>query len=290
MNSSKTVQLGLVQMRAGDDSADNVRRALERVGQAASRGARIVCLQELFATTYFCQREDPDRFRSAESIPGPTSEALAEAAREHEIVLVGSIFEKRAPGLFHNTALVFDADGSLRATYRKMHIPHDPLYYEKYYFAPGDRGFLSVPTRYGRIGPLICWDQWFPEAARLTALAGAQILLYPTAIGWLSEEKAECGEEQREAWEVVQRSHAIASGVFVAAVNRVGKEGGIEFWGSSFACDPFGKVLARAGEGEEVLVVSCDLSRIEAARRDWPFLRDRRTDAYEGLARRWLGE
>ncbi|HEY7155251.1 MAG TPA: carbon-nitrogen hydrolase, partial [Gemmataceae bacterium] len=253
----------------------------------------IICLQELFRTPYFCQRQDPALFDLAEPIPGPTSERLARAARETKTVLVASLFERRTAGMYHNTAVVFDADGSTAGLYRKMHIPDDPLYFEKYYFTPGDSGFRTFATRFGRIGVLVCWDQWFPEAARLTALQGAEVLLYPTAIGWHPSEKAEHGRAQREAWEMTQRAHAIANGVYVAAVNRVGHEGpasgGLQFWGSSFVCDPFGQLLGQTSEdGEEVMVVPCDRRRMEEVRRNWPFLRDRRIDVYGDLTRRWL--
>jgi N-carbamoylputrescine amidase len=289
-----TFTLGLVQMRCEDDQAANLERALSAIHRAAKNGAEIICLQELFRSPYFCQRQDPALFDLAEPIPGPTSERLAQAARETGAVIVASLFERRTAGVYHNTAVVFDADGSLAGLYRKMHIPDDPLYFEKYYFTPGDVGFRAVPTRFGRVGVLVCWDQWFPEAARLTALQGAEVLLYPTAIGWHPDEKEEHGQAQREAWEMVQRAHAIANGVYVAAVNRVGHEGepdgGVEFWGSSFVCDPFGALLGQTSENrEEVLVVPCDRRRIEEVRRHWPFLRDRRVDAYGDLGRRWLG-
>ncbi len=291
---ANTFTLGLVQMRCEADPAANLERALSAVYRAARNGAQIICLQELFRYPYFCQRHDPALFELAEPIPGPSTQRLAKAASETEAVIVASVFERRAPGVYHNTAVVFDADGSQCGLYRKMHIPHDPLYYEKYYFTPGDTGFHAFSTRYGRVGVLVCWDQWFPEPARLTALQGAEVLLYPTAIGWHPREKTEHGASQREAWELMQRSHAIANGVFVAAVNRVGHEGpadgGLEFWGSSFVCDPFGVVLGQSSEdGEEVLVVPCDRRRLEDVRRNWPFLRDRRIDAYGDLMRRWLG-
>jgi N-carbamoylputrescine amidase len=287
------VTVALVQMRCGEAKAPNVEKALSRIAEAATAGANIVCLQELFAGQYPCQSEDHRRFDEAEPIPGPTSEALAGAAKQHGVVIVGSLFERRAPGLYHNTAIVLDVDGSNAGTYRKMHIPDDPHYYEKFYFAPGDLGFQSVPTRFGAVGPLVCWDQWYPEAARLVALAGARILFYPTAIGWLGTEKAEFGASQHAAWETMMRSHAIANGVFVAAVNRTGIEGntedGIEFWGASFVCDPHGNILARAAhDAEETLLVECDLSQIDSVRTHWPFLRDRRIDAYSGLLRRYL--
>ena len=286
---ARGLRVALIQMACAEDPARNLSRALEAIAEAAGRGAGIVCLPELFRTRYFCQREDASLFDLAEPVPGPTTEAVARVAAKHGVAVVASIFERRAPGLYHNTAAVIDADGSLAGVYRKMHIPDDPLYFEKYYFAPGDTGFLSFPTQRARVGVLVCWDQWYPEAARLTALQGAEILFYPTAIGWHHREKAEHGESQHEAWETVQRAHAIANGVFVAAVNRVGIEEGLEFWGSSFVADPFGKVLARAGQGgEEVLIAECDLARIEDVRRNWPFLRDRRIDAYGALTSRFL--
>jgi N-carbamoylputrescine amidase len=290
---ASTFTLGLVQMRCETDPSSNLDRALSAIHRAAKNGAEIICLQELFRSPYFCQRQDPALFELAETIPGPSTERLSQAARETGAVIVASLFERRAPGVYHNTAVVIDADGSLCGRYRKMHIPDDPLYFEKYYFTPGDIGFRAFDTSFGRIGVLVCWDQWFPEAARLTALHGAEVLLYPTAIGWHPREKEEHGAAQREAWEMIQRSHAIANGVFVAAVNRVGHEGpadgGLEFWGSSFVCDPFGVVLGQASEdGEELVVVPCDRSRLEDVRRNWPFLRDRRIDAYGDLGRRWL--
>ncbi len=285
--------LGLVQTSCAADPDANLERALSGIERAARGGAQIVCLQELFRSPYFCQRQDPALFDLAEPIPGPSSEKLARAARERGTVVVASLFERRGPWLYHNTAAVFDADGTLLGLYRKTHIPDDPLYFEKYYFTPGDLGFRAFDTRFGRIGVLVCWDQWFPEAARLTALQGAEVLLYPTAIGWHPREKAEHGPAQREAWQTVQRAHAIASGVFLAATNRVGHEGpadgGLEFWGSSFVSDPFGVVLGQAPvDREDVLVVSCDRRRLEEVRRNWPFLRDRRIDLYGDLARRWL--
>lgn len=285
------VRVALVQMRCGDDVAANIRTALARIGDAADQGAQIVCLQELFASRYFCQTEDHAYFDLAEPIPGPTTVALGEAAATNGVVVVGSIFERRAAGVYHNTAVVVDADGTLRGVYRKMHIPDDPLYFEKFYFTPGDLGFRSFPVRGAQVGTLVCWDQWFPEAARLTALAGAEVIVYPTAIGWHQAEKGTFGVAQHEAWELMQRSHAIANGVFVVAVNRVGIEGTVEFWGASFVADPFGRVLARAShDREEILVVDCDLGLIEETRRHWPFLRDRRVDAYGGLVRRVIDE
>jgi N-carbamoylputrescine amidase len=288
---SRTVTLGLVQMSCSDDRDGNLAKAVDRVRDAAARGANVVCLQELFRSRYFCQREDAALFELAEPVPGPTVDALAAVARDSKVAIVASVFEKRTHGVYHNTAVVLDADGSIAGKYRKMHIPDDPLYYEKFYFTPGDLGFRSFATAYANVGTLVCWDQWFPEGARLTALAGAEVLLYPTAIGWLAGEKPDVNEGQREAWEVSQRAHAIANGVFVAAVNRVGREGDLTFWGNSFVADPFGRVLARASsDREETLVVPCDLGRIDEVRRNWPFLRDRRIDAYAPITRRLLDE
>jgi N-carbamoylputrescine amidase len=271
-----------------DDPGANLARAIAGIEDAAARGAELVCLQELFRTPYFCQSEDQDRFDLAEPVPGPTTEALAKVAAARGVVVVGSVFEKRAEGLYHNTAVVLDADGQQAGVYRKMHIPDDPLYYEKFYFAPGDLGFLSIPTRVARVGTLVCWDQWYPEAARLTALAGAQLLVYPTAIGWETGVRPDWEAAEHDAWETAQRAHAIANGVFVVAVNRVGPEERLTFWGQSFVADPFGRVLARASSSEEeTLVVDCDLSLIEECRRGWPFLRDRRIDAYGDLTKRF---
>jgi N-carbamoylputrescine amidase len=296
----KTFQVGLVQMSCGPDPALNLQKALDRVGEAAARGAQVVCLPELFQTQYFCQREDAALFDLAEPIPGPATERLAQAARTHGVVLLASLFERRAPGVYHNTAVLFDADGTLCGLYRKMHIPDDPLYYEKFYFTPGDLGFRAMDTRVGRIGTLVCWDQWFPEGARLTALAGAVILFYPTAIGWHPLEKAEFGAAQHDAWRTIQRSHAIANGVYVGSVNRVGFETGdirgnaaqgqgLEFWGGSFLCDPFGRIIAQAGhDREEILVGGVDLTLLEDTRRNWPFLRDRRIDSYGSITSRLL--
>jgi N-carbamoylputrescine amidase len=283
------VTIALVQMSAGEDPERNLAKALERVALAAKKGARIVSLQELFRSRYFCQSEDARHFRLAESIPGPSTEALAKSAREKEVVIVASIFEKRSAGLYHNTAVVIDADGSVVGKYRKMHIPDDPLYYEKFYFTPGDLGFPSFQTRYAKIGALVCWDQWFPEGARLAALSGAQILFYPTAIGWIPNEPRAVALSQRDAWEIIQRSHAVANGVYVAATNRVGREGQIKFWGRSFVAGPFGEIVARAGaDREEVLLARCDLSKISETRESWPFLRDRRVDAYGPLQSRFI--
>ncbi len=287
MSPGPTLSVGLVQMRCEADPAANLARAVEGVEEAVRRGADVVCLQELFRSRYFCQSEDARHFDLAEPVPGPSTDALGKLAAERGVVLVASLFERRAAGVYHNTAVVLDADGRIAGRYRKMHIPDDPLYYEKFYFTPGDLGFQAVATRAGRLGTLVCWDQWFPEAARLTALAGAEVLFYPTAIGWQFDEAAEVDRAQHDAWETVQRAHAIANGVFVVAVNRVGREDGIRFWGQSFVCDPFGRVLARASASdEEVLVVDCDLAAVERVRRDWPFLRDRRIDAYGDLVRR----
>jgi len=289
--SPRVVTMALVQMSCVASKAANVEKALQRIADAAARGAQIICLQELFHNEYPCQSENHARFAEAEPIPGPTSERLARAAAEHEIVVVGSLFEKRAAGVFHNTAVVLDADGTQLGIYRKMHIPDDPLYYEKFYFTPGDLGFRSFATRFGRVGVCVCWDQWFPEAARLTALAGAEILFYPTAIGWLPDEKEMYGASQHSGWETMMRSHAIANGVFVAAANRVGREGELEFWGASFASDPYGNIMARASHSsEETLLVECDLSTVNIARTHWPFLRDRRIDAYDGLLKRYLDD
>jgi N-carbamoylputrescine amidase len=285
--------IALVQMRCSTDPDDNVHRACAALREAARRGAQVACLPELFRTRYFCQVQDPSQFDLAEPIPGPTTEALAGVARETGMAVVGSVFERRTAGVYHNTAVVLDADGTLVGRYRKMHIPDDPLYYEKYYFTPGDLGFQAIDTRFARVGTLVCWDQWYPEAARLTALLGAEVLFYPTAIGWHPAEKAEFGVAQADAWETVQRAHAISNGLYVAAVNRVGHEGpaggGLEFWGGSFLADPFGRVLARAGrDTEEVLVATCDPRLQEETRRNWPFLRDRRIDAYGPITRRFL--
>jgi N-carbamoylputrescine amidase len=287
--------VGLVQMRCEADPAVNLRRAIEKIHDAARQGAQVICLPELFRSQYFCQRQSPDLFDLAEPIPGPSTEALSRAAKETQTVVIGSLFEARTGGLYHNTAVVFDADGVFLGRYRKMHIPDDPLYFEKYYFRPGDLGFRMFATRYARIGVLVCWDQWFPEGARLTALQGAEILFYPTAIGWHPSEKAVHGASQRDAWRTIQRAHAIANGVTVAAVNRVGHEGaasgGLEFWGTSFVSDPFGVVVAEgATDQEEVLLATCDRARQLDVRRNWPFFRDRRVDAYGGITCVWGGE
>ncbi len=292
-NKISKIRVGLVQMACSPHPEENLDKAIRFIRQAAAQGAQVVCLQELFRSQYFCQTEDSSNFDLAEPIPGPTTARLATVARDCSVVLIASLFERRDAGLYHNTAVVFETDGSLLGTYRKMHIPDDPLYYEKYYFTPGDLGFRSFKTRYGRMGVLVCWDQWFPEAARLLALEGVRILFYPTAIGWHPAEKDHYGASHRDAWKTIQRSHAIANGIYVAAVNRVGHEilsgRGIEFWGSSFVCDPFGVVLAEAsGHQEEILVIECDLGYLEEVRRNWPFLRDRRIDSYADLTRRLI--
>jgi N-carbamoylputrescine amidase len=289
--------VGLVQMSMTADPQANLEKAIARVREAAGRGATLICLPELFRTLYIGQREDHDLFNLAEPVPGPSTEALGKVARELGVVIVASLFERRAPGLYHNTAAILDADGTVAGIYRKMHIPDDPSYYEKFYFTPGDLGFKAFDTAAGRIGTLVCWDQWYPEGARLTALQGAAILLYPTAIGWHPAEKAQYGPQQLDAWRTIQRSHAIANGCYVAAVNRVGFEqldgqgAGLEFWGQSFLADPFGVVLAEApADAEAILVAPLDLKRLEDVRRNWPFLRDRRVDAYAGIDQRFLGD
>jgi N-carbamoylputrescine amidase len=283
------VTLGLVQMSTGANPDANLAKAVERIATAAKKGAQIVCLQELFRSNYFCQSEEARNFQLAETIPGPSTESLKELARAKEIVVIASLFEKRSAGLYHNTAVVIDADGTLVGKYRKMHIPDDPLYYEKFYFTPGDLGFPSFQTRYAKIAVLVCWDQWFPEGARLAALSGAEILFYPTAIGWIPNEPRLVARNQREAWELIQRSHAVANGVYVAAANRVGKEGKIKFWGNSFVAAPFGEVVARGSSvDEEVVIARCDLAKIAEIRESWPFLRDRRVDAYGPLQSRFL--
>jgi len=284
-----TFTLGLVQMKCGVEREANLAKAIARIKEAARQGAQIVCLPELFLSPYFCKTHDLNLFDLAEPIPGPSCDRLAATAKEAEVVVVASIFEKCMEGLYYNTAVVFDADGTMLGIYRKMHIPHDPLFFEKYYFRPGDLGFRVFSTRFGKIGTLVCWDQWFPEGARLTALQGAEVLVYPTAIGWHPREKAEFGKSQHDAWETIQRSHAIANGLYVAAINRVGfepsAEGGLEFWGASFVSDPFGILLKRGSHAEEeLLIVHCQRSRIQDVRHNWPFFRDRRTDAYRSIA------
>ncbi len=288
-------RVGLVQMAMAREPDANLEKAAAKVAEAAGAGAEVVCLPELYRSPYFCQTEDAGKFDLAEPVPGPSTERLGEVARKAGVAVVVPLFERRAPGLYHNSVAVLDADGAVAGLYRKMHIPDDPAFYEKFYFTPGDLGFEAFDVKAGRIGTLVCWDQWYPEGARLTALRGAAVLFYPTAIGWHPHEKERHGASQRDAWKTMQRSHAIANGVYVAAVNRVGHERdapaapGIEFWGTSFLCDPFGIVVAEASvDREEVLVAEVDLERIEEVRRNWPFLRDRRIDAYEGLAKRFL--
>ncbi len=295
MTRSGRFRIGLIQMTCTPDLQNNLNRALAKVTEAAHQGAKVIALPELFRSPYFCQREDATLFNLAEEVPGPTTDALGKLAKQLEVVVLAPVFERRAAGLYHNTVVVMDADGSVAGRYRKMHIPDDPAYYEKFYFTPGDLDFQAIPTRMGRIGTLICWDQWYPEAARLTALQGAGLLVYPTAIGWHPDEKEREGPAQWDAWRTIQRAHAIANGVYVAAVNRVGLERpdarspGLEFWGGSFICDPFGVILAEASaQKEEIVLAEVDLQRVEEVRRQWPFLRDRRVDAYAGLTRRYL--
>ncbi len=298
--------IGIIQDHAGTDTAENVHRAVRLIRAAAARGAQIICLKELFNAPYFCKSQRADRFDLAEPVPGPTTDIMQALARELAVVLIVPIFERQAAGIYRNTAAVIDADGSLLGVYRKMHIPDDPLFHEKYYFTPGDSrpderaglteqtgGFRVWQTRYATIGVLICWDQWYPEAARITSLMGAQVLFYPTAIGWHPAEKDEWGRAQVDAWRTIQRSHAIANGVYVASPNRIGHEdeagtNGITFFGHSFITDPFGRDLAEAGEGEEILVAQCDPGLIETVRRNWPFLRDRRVDAYGPILNRYI--
>ena len=282
-----TITVGLVQMACSSDVDKNLASAIESICAAAKKGAQIICLPELFLTQYFCQTEDTQNFSLAESLPGPTSETLSKLAKELEVVLIVPLFEKRTEGIYHNTALVIDADGSIAGTYRKMHIPDDPCFFEKFYFTPGDTGFKSFPTRYGRVGVLICWDQWFPEAARLTTLSGAQFLFYPTAIGYQDEDAKE-SNQQITAWETIQKSHAISNGVFLGSVNRVGRENALTFWGRSFICNPFGTVIGQAENEPEIVIAQCSLPEIESVRQNWPFLRDRRVDAYQGLSKLYL--
>ena len=285
--------LGLVQMRCAADRATNLEKAVEKIRGAAEKGAQIVVLPELFLGPYFCQVEDQKLFDLAEAIPGPTTEVLSRVAKECSVAVVASLFERRAAGVYHNTAVMLDADGSILGMYRKTHIPDDPLYYEKFYFTPGDLGFKVFATKFAKVGTLVCWDQWYPEAARLTALRGAEIIVYPTAIGWHPKEKAEFGQRQHQAWELAQRAHALANGVYVAAINRIGHEGaadgGIEFFGGTFVSDPFGAVIAKASHTEEeTLLVNCDKAFAEDVRRHWPFLRDRRIDAYDEITKRLI--
>ncbi|KAB2643652.1 MAG: carbon-nitrogen hydrolase [Verrucomicrobia bacterium] len=294
VHTSKVLRVGLVQMRCSADPLLNLEKAQLFIKEAAARGAQVVCLPELFLSEYFCQKEDHSYFELAEPIPGPTTMALGALAKEYGIVVIGSLFERRAPGLYHNSAAILDADGTYLGKYRKMHIPDDPLFYEKFYFTPGDLGFRSWSTQAGRIGVLICWDQWYPEAARLTALRGAEVLFYPTAIGWHPSEKKEFGKKQKEAWQLAQRAHALANGVYVAGINRIGHEApaggeGLEFWGSSLIAAPDGSLVVEASENEEeVLIADLDLSLLNTQRTHWPFLRDRRIDAYEGMNQRYL--
>ncbi len=295
------LRIALTQMACGRDPAANLKRQLVLLNDAARQGAKILCTQELFGTQYFCQMEKHEFFKLAETIPGPTTRALAAVARRHKVVIIASVFERRSAGVYHNTAVLIETDGSIAGIYRKMHIPDDPLYYEKFYFTPGDTGFRAWDTTFGRIGMLICWDQWFPEAARLTALHGAQIIFYPTAIGWHASEKEEFGQAQLDAWQLIQRSHALANGCFVCAANRVGLEKitasdgtvaspeGIEFWGKSFVSAPDGQIVAQASaDTDEVLIADLDLQQVEFSRTHWPFLRDRRIDAYADLTRRFV--
>ncbi len=289
----ESFRIGLVQCSCSVDPNENLAKTEWKIHEAASKGAQIVCLQELFRSQYFCREENAELFALAEPIPGPSTDALGKLARELKIVIVASLFERRAPGLYHNTAAVLSTHGEIAGLYRKMHIPDDPLYFEKFYFTPGDLGFNSIDTPFGRLGILVCWDQWYPEGARIAALSGANLLVYPTAIGWHPSEKAQYGAAQLDAWRTIQRAHAIANGIYVAAVNRVGYEGpperGLEFWGSSFVADPFGQVIAQAScDREEILVADCDPRRMEEVRRNWPFLRDRRIDAYAPILERWL--
>ena len=288
------VTLGLLQHACSDDADANLKKALALAEQAAKKGANIICTQELFRSQYFCQAENYDYFKLAESVPGPTTEAFQGFAKSHGVVVIASLFERRTAGIYHNTAAIIDADGKLLGTYRKMHIPDDPLYYEKFYFTPGDTGFRAWQTKFAKIGVLVCWDQWYPEAARLTAMQGAEILFYPTAIGWHPKEKATLGANQHGAWETIQRAHAVANGCYVAAINRIGLErpeggDGIEFWGQSFVAGTQGQILAKASvDREEVLVTPVDLDSLDDIRTHWPFLRDRRIDAYENLTKRFI--
>jgi N-carbamoylputrescine amidase len=294
VTSPKKFKVALVQMSVGTKPADNLAKASERIEEAAARGAQVVCLPELFQSQYFCQREDVSYFDLAEPVPGPSTEALAKVAKKAKVVVVAPLFERRAAGVYHNTAAIIDSTGEIAGVYRKMHIPDDPAYYEKFYFTPGDLGFKAFDTQAGRVATLICWDQWYPEGARLAALHGAVILFYPTAIGWHPAEKASNGEAQRDSWRTIQRGHAIANGIYVAAVNRVGHENpsggdGLEFWGTSFLCDPQGVVIAEAStDKEEILYGDVDLAHLEDVRRNWPFLRDRRIDAYKGIEQRFI--
>lgn len=294
MSKNRKVSIGLVQHSCSANPAENDRKAEDGIREAASRGARIICLQELYRSLYFCQSEDHQYFDLAEPIPGETTQRLGRLAAELDVVIVASLFERRAPGVYHNTAAIIDADGTLLGKYRKMHIPDDPLFYEKFYFTPGDLGFLSWRTRHAHIGVCICWDQWYPESARLTALRGAEILFFPTAIGWHPSEKTAHGKRQHASWETIQRAHAVANGCYVAVPNRIGHEApaggdGIEFWGQSFIADPAGEIVEKASvDKEQVLIAEADLSLVETQRTHWPFLRDRRIDAYGDITRRLI--
>ena len=292
-NRAEKFKVGLVQMTCSEDPCENLAKAQARIREAAGRGAQIICLQELFRSQYFCREEKAELFNLAEPIPGESTEAMGKLARELGVVIIASLFERRASGLYHNTAAILNTEGAIEGIYRKMHIPDDPSYFEKFYFTPGDLGFKNFDTPFGRIGVLVCWDQWYPEGARITALGGADILFYPTAIGWHPAEKLQYGAQQLDAWRTIHYAHAISNGVYVAAVNRVGYEGppghGLEFWGSSMLVDPFGQVVVDAStDKEEVLVGECDPKRAEEVRRNWPFLRDRRIDAYQPILSRWL--
>ncbi len=295
MSDNKRFKVGLLQMAFGKKPDDNLKKAIDWIEKAAKKGAQVICLPELFRSQYFCQVEDIKNFDLAESIPGPSTEAIGKAAKKFGVVVIASLFEKRTAGVYHNTIAVINESGKVAGIYRKMHIPDDPAYYEKFYFTPGDLGYKSFDTKFGNVGTLVCWDQWYPEGARITTLKGASILFYPTAIGWHPYEKEEHGKPQFESWQTIQRSHAIANGVYVAAVNRIGLEkqekdsAGIEFWGSSFLADPQGVIIAQASKDkEEILIGEVDLERIEYIRRNWPFLRDRRIDSYVGIDKRFL--
>lgn len=287
MDKNKNISVAAIQLPCSVDISQNIEATILQIEAAAKAGANLICLQELFSAHYFCQTEDHSQFEIAESIPGPTTDRICQIAKEQQVVIVAGVFERRTAGVFHNSAVVIEADGSILGTYRKMHIPDDPYFYEKFYFTPGDLGFKSFQTSVGNVGVCICWDQWFPEAARLTAMQGAEILVYPTAIGWQAPEKEQFGAAQVDAWQTMMRSHAIANGVYVVAPNRVGVEQNIEFWGSSFVVDPYGCVIAKAGLEAETIQADCDLSLIETARTHWPFFRDRRVDAFSGLTDRW---
>ena len=287
MNKNKNISVAAIQLPCSGDIPRNIEATVQQIEAAAKAGANLICLQELFSSLYFCQTEDHSQFGIAEAIPGPTTDRICQVAKENQVVIVAGVFERRTAGVFHNTAIVIETDGSILGTYRKMHIPDDPYFYEKFYFTPGDLGFQSFQTSVGNVGVCICWDQWFPEAARLTAMQGAEILVYPTAIGWQAPEKEQFGAAQVDAWQTMMRSHAIANGVYVVAPNRVGVEQNIEFWGASFVVDPYGCVIAKAGQEAETIQADCDLSLIETARTHWPFFRDRRIDAYTDLTNRW---